>query len=67
MENSMRLFAFAKIFKPLGLAALLINPGFAQVIGTSPSADKARGVVVRVALRVSSNKNANPGFGRAAP
>ncbi|MDQ3261851.1 MAG: TolC family protein [Pseudomonadota bacterium] len=54
----MRLFAFAKIFKPLGVAALLINPGFAQVIGTSPSADKARGVVEEpsvMTLRAAEN------------
>ena len=41
----MRLFAFAKIFTPLGLAALLVNPGFAQVTGAPPSADKARGIL----------------------
>jgi len=54
----MRLSAFAKIFKPLGVAALLINPGFAQVIGTSPSADKARGVVEEpsvMTLRAAEN------------
>lgn len=50
MENSMRLFAFAKIFKPLGLAALLVNPGFAQVNGAPPNDGRARGIAEEPAV-----------------
>ena len=50
MENSMRLFAFAKIFKPLGLAALLVNPGFAQVTGAPPNDGRTRGVAEEPAV-----------------
>lgn len=50
MENSMRLFAFAKIFKPLGLAALLVNPGFAQVNGAPLNDGRTRGVAEEPAV-----------------
>lgn len=54
----MRLFAFARIFRSLGLATLLINSGFAQVTGAPPTADNTPGVVEEwsvMTLRAAEN------------
>ncbi len=54
----MRPFAFTEIFKSLGLAALLINPGFAQEAGAPPAVDRTRGTVQEPAvmtLRAAEN------------
>ena len=57
MENSMRLFAFAKIFKPLGLAAWLINPALALISGVYPASAWSAPLTLEQAWQLAERAN----------